>query len=309
MKTIITAFLFFCFFQNIIAQAPFTFIEEEGIVVIEAESTSPYGQWAVDTTISSFLGDSYLRFQGTNQFNNPGTSRLVYKIQINKTGRYRFQWRSRITVGSSNTDNNDSWLRFNDASDFYGQKGNEIVYPRGTGKTPNPEGSSSNGWFKIYQNRLNSWTWNTSTSDNDPHNIFVEFDSAGVYTVEISGRSNGHGIDRFVLYHSDVSTGVATSLTRPESPRLAVSTKDRTFINLNIFPNPVNDLLTIAIPNTGPQLILSLINIEGKIIKTNHYEALANDLINLPVNDLAAGTYFIIIEDKQKTYRGEFIKL
>ena len=50
-------------------------------------------------------------------------------------------------------------------------------------------------------NSLN-WTWNTFTSDNDAHDIFVQFDSPGEYTMELSARSTFHLIDRLVLHQN-----------------------------------------------------------------------------------------------------------
>ena len=85
----------------------------------------------------------------------------------------------------------------------------------------------------------------TSTNDHDPFNIYVEFDSAGIYTVEISGRSDGHAIDRMVLYHSDIFAPYALNLSLPESPRSIISSTGREVIELNLFRNPVDGFLEI----------------------------------------------------------------
>lgn len=45
--------------------------------------------------------------------------------------------------------------------------------------------------------------WQASTSDNDAHNIYVEFDNPGTYTMQVSVRSSGHGIDKFLLYKEE----------------------------------------------------------------------------------------------------------
>ena len=73
-----------------------------------------------------------------------------------------------------------------------------------------PNGSGKDGWFKIYMNMANKWHWQSSTSDNDAHNIFVVFDTPGDYTIEVSGRSEGHGIDKFVLFTEDITQNDAT---------------------------------------------------------------------------------------------------
>ena len=184
---------------------PAVIVERNGKVVIEAERASSGSGWSRKTNIGGYTGSGYLEWTGSNQFNNPGAGTRRYQIYISKTGTYRFQWRNRIAKGSDNTEHNDAWLRFPNANDFYGQKGSSKVYPKGSGKSPNPKGASQNGWFKIYTNST-GWNWQTTTSDHDRHDIYVKFNSPGVYTLEVSGRSNGHAVDRMVLSHSSVSS-------------------------------------------------------------------------------------------------------
>ena len=119
-------------------------------------------------------------------------------------------WRSRITNGNDGTEHNDTWLRFADADDFYGKKGDHIVYPGGTGKTPRPNGSSKEGWFKVYMSGAGTWKWASNTSDNDGHGIYVKFDEAGDYIMEISARSSHHALDRFVMVKSGININDVT---------------------------------------------------------------------------------------------------
>jgi hypothetical protein len=199
------------------------YLEKDGIVLIEAESAS-YSEtsWEMDTILMGFTNKGYLVWKGPNNFNLPGRGILNYKIRITKPGTYRFTWKSRITQGSSTSDFNDSWLRIPDASHFYAKKDNgAIVYPKGSTQDPIPEsssqsntipqGSGSGGWFKVYMNSANQWRWRAATSDNDPHFIYAVFNDAADYTVQISGRSTGHGIDKFVLFHDNVSRDKATT--------------------------------------------------------------------------------------------------
>ena len=118
-----------------------------------------------------------------------------------------------MTEGDDPTEGNDSWLRFADAADFFGRKGNgDVVYPAGIGKSPTPEGASSDGWLKIYRSGTPlGFKWQARTSDNDAHDVFVTFERAGTYTMEVSGRSAGHAIDKFVLYQEDAYTEAAAT--------------------------------------------------------------------------------------------------
>ena len=106
--------------QNASALAfqPFEFKEVEGLLVIEVESGQDQENWVRDTSIANFTGSAYLLYEGPDRFNKPNTSTLVYKINIGTTGKYRFQWRSGIAKGTSNTEHNSSWLRFKDAAKF-----------------------------------------------------------------------------------------------------------------------------------------------------------------------------------------------
>lgn len=194
------------------------FEEKGGIVVIEAESAPPMdARWDERIDVANFTGSSFLEWTGTDYFNSPGNGLREYKVQVHTVGTFRFQWRSRILVGTKSNEHNDAWLRCPDATSFFGQRGSSIVYPGGLGLSPTPNGSSSNGWFKVFQNQRYVWTWQTKTSDHDSHDIYVSFDSPGVYTIQVSGRSAGYGIDRMVLSHSTVSASEARNTNLAET--------------------------------------------------------------------------------------------
>ena len=196
---------------------PDYYVEKNGLLVVEFESVFNKNSWVLGNTIEGHAGTGYLTWTINENFGTPGSGTLTYPIKITKTGTYRFIWKSRITKGTSGTEHNDSWLRFIDASDFYGKKGDHIVYPGGLGKTPVPAGSSSSGWFKIYMNGLNNWVWISSTSDHDAHEIFVKFDTPGIYKMEVSARSSYHSLDRFVMYTEGVARDLAIGDSTPAS--------------------------------------------------------------------------------------------
>ncbi len=188
--------------------------EKNGLVIIETENLSVPGNWKKKTAIPGFTGGGYIEWTGPDHFNDPGNGVINTKIKINTAGRYKFLWRSKVGEGDSPTEANDTWLKFPDASKFYGQKGSERVYPKGSGQTPNPEGASGEGYLKVYSTGTTNWTWATKTSDNDPHDIFVEFDSPGVYTMLLSGRSKHHFVDRVTLNRTSAN---ATNLSLEET--------------------------------------------------------------------------------------------
>lgn len=199
------------------------FVEDNGMVKVDMAALDPVNMdWSLKTDLDDYSGNGFFVWEGPNAMGNPGNGLLTYQIQINTPGTYRFLWRSYITIGSDQTEHNDSWLRIPDAAHFYGKKNNgHIVYPKGTELPPIPEsadqentipnGAGTDGWFKVYMNSANNWKWQANTSDHDAHKIYAEFTHPGMYTIEISGRSQGHGIDAFVLYQDGISENEATS--------------------------------------------------------------------------------------------------
>ncbi|MEO1441798.1 MAG: Ig-like domain-containing protein [Chloroflexota bacterium] len=200
--------------QSLCNGTNYQFLEENGLVIIEAESQPAAGDWNLKTAISGFTGSGYLQWDGNNFFDNPGNDVIEYKIRINNPGRYRFTMRSRNPT-SNGTEHNDLWLRFPDAEAFYGYKAgiDEFVYPAGNGRgpggsdqTPYPEGASADGWLKAFMNTPNAWHWAAATSDGEGHLIYVEFERSATYTLQISGRSNLFIIDRLVLFDDALYT-------------------------------------------------------------------------------------------------------
>ena len=217
------------------------FIEENGLIVIEAESGNIVPGW-VETAIDGANGV----LASTNSLGGQNGGTIPYQINVSTPGVYRFDWRS-FYSGESATDENDNWLRFpnNDDVWFFGYKGNpgdeaslisnvqgeqlNVVFPKGSSRvTPEttPEGSGNNGYFKIYRSGglPETYDWQARTSDNDSHNVYVWFVNAGTYTMEVSERSAGHAIDKIALYKVDGTSFSDNQLTvADESDRAEAS--------------------------------------------------------------------------------------
>jgi hypothetical protein len=208
------------------------FVESGGLLVIEAESIGTFPDaWRnasnhtapnLNLSAGAASGNDFLTWQGSQSFGTPGNSTLIYPIEITTPGTYRFNWRNQVGNGTNTTEHNDTWLRITSDA-FYGeQNGGSIVCPKGFNPAQNdctgsaPEGGGGNGWFKVYSSGANSWRWQARTSDNDAHNIFVRFDSPGLYEIQLSARSSFHIVDRMVLF-SDAFTGDPESLNLPQS--------------------------------------------------------------------------------------------
>ncbi|MBC2839267.1 hypothetical protein [Robiginitalea sp. SC105] len=193
------------------ANVGYVFAESEGIVSIEFEDSAYPDGWVLKTDVSGVSGDGYLQWEGSPSLGSPGNGTITFPIRIATTGTYRFTWYSSFRKGDNGTEHNDSWLRFPDADDYFGRQGDgSTVYPAGSGKEPNPNGASADGWFKIYRSgNDNAFSWQARTSDNDPHDIYVTFSMPGIYLMEVSARSDFHGIDRILLFREDISQNMA----------------------------------------------------------------------------------------------------
>lgn len=190
----------------------FVFTEKDGLVSVEFEDAVFTDSWKFKKDDNNASGKGYMVWEGDQYLGKPGEGLATYSIKINNPGTYRFLWKSSVKTGNSGSDHNDTWLRFADADDFYGEKEGSIVYPKDTGKTPNPEGASKDGWFKVYRSGNDlDFKWQANTSDNDSHPVFVTFNKAGTYTMEISARSSGHAIDKFILFNDTYTQSDATS--------------------------------------------------------------------------------------------------
>jgi len=180
-----------------------TAIESGGIVVIEAESVSARGDWSRERSISGAKGGAYLRWTGPDLFNKrlAGRDTLTYRFRVLTAGNYELRWRSYIAHGSNSTESNDSWVRFPSGRNIGGQH-------------------ALDGWTKVYQNSLGRWSWTSKTVDHVGKPIRQYF-SKGTHTIEVSGRSFGHAIDRITLYrYQDVtfSESVFNALSGSNTP-------------------------------------------------------------------------------------------
>ncbi|NJO04014.1 MAG: hypothetical protein HC880_22140, partial [Bacteroidia bacterium] len=176
----------------------------------------------------------------TNNFSSPTTGGVLnYDIKISRAGIYRFHLRSRINIGTDNHEHNDTWVKLPNSSteDFFGYRGsatNEsglnaalasntgVLFPKGSGKTPPPNGGSTSGFLKAYMGILNAWSWGIVTNDGPQHQIYAKFSKPGVYRLQMSNRSQGHAIEKIALHHVGtygINYSSANLTNAAESPR------------------------------------------------------------------------------------------
>lgn len=77
------------------------------------------------------------------------------------------------------------------------------------------------------------------------------------------------------------------------------------FSDIKLYPNPVNDVVHIEIPQLNDKASLSLISITGKVIST---QTILGSHTQIPVNGLAKGVYFVKISTNNATVVKKVIK-
>lgn len=196
----------------------YDFNEENGLVILEAENLNVTSLWSIQNSVAGYTDYGYIVWLGSDNFGTPGIGTIEQQIKINTPGTYGFQWHCKVGHGTDPTESNDTWLRFPDATKFYATRSaGDSVYPHGICTNNCPEGAGKDGWFKVFSSGTVDWTWTDMTSDNQGYHIQVHFDTAGVYTMQFSGRSRNHMIDRIVLHHLDSCTIYPKNLNFPET--------------------------------------------------------------------------------------------
>lgn len=181
------------------------FVEINGTLIVEAESSPAYGDWSLETDIEGFKGTGYHVWRGQNNLPKnqaPDGNPIQYHFRITTPGNYQMRWRSRNTVGLDKTEHNDNWIKFPTGQNISGQHGLD-------------------GWTKVYMSEVQTWSWESHTVDGNNQPVRQYF-SAGDHVMEVSGRSTGHGVDRLSLFqYESIEFDIDRFNSMAESPRLS----------------------------------------------------------------------------------------
>ncbi|MEL7122516.1 MAG: T9SS type A sorting domain-containing protein [Bacteroidota bacterium] len=283
------------------------FEEKEGLLVIEMEDLPLSESWEINDTIDGYTGNGYIQWTGNEYFNQTGNGVIRFDIKINTPGTYNFNWRVAVGSGEESTLHNDTWLKIN-AGNFYAKKG--ILFSSTTKPKPDcqsdanyacPNGSSTQGFFKVFGGAVERFVWRAQTSDHDAHDIVASFDTAGVYSIEINARSSFHCIDRMILWHnSDVKKVNAEKLFNANSTCLTgliTSTEDQVVEpDFKIYPNPARDQFKIEFSVFGEKEI-TLKDFSGRPVRV--YKINETELY-IQVGTLPRGMYFLEVRRGSK---------
>lgn len=185
--------------NSIVAQSVNVFQESNGIVVMEAESVAPVGEWRLQTSENGYTGNGYYNWVVQNSsevYQTPGQGVLEYSFNITNPGDYTVILRSNKCCGALDA-YNDAFVAMNNGPFVK-------MFKEGT--------SEGFDWAK----RLEPST-----------HVFEESATytlaAGVNKFKISARSANFKIDRIHIYNKTFFSGNEFDPTLPESTQSGVS--------------------------------------------------------------------------------------
>lgn len=190
------------------------------MAVFEMESLPLTEDWKIGRQVSGASGGAYIFWDGPSYNNDPTHGVIRFTVLIKEAGRYRLWLRNRIGAGTNPTEHNDIWARFPDARDYYGVK---ISNGQETRRYPKPKceddnflritkerfqiaearcanGSTRDGWMKVYSSGATDWKWSSFTSDNDAHQVVFVAGANEVVTVELAARADLQLLDVGVIH-------------------------------------------------------------------------------------------------------------
>lgn len=178
------------------------YIESTGLVVMQAESVPRPTNWKFENTEEGHTGAGYLRYIGSNHFNEPGFDIMEYNVVIEHPGEYKmFVWMSHIGAPEPDQEN-DIWTRMDEDGTWI-----KTVHP-------SPRVEEGFSFHTQWVERI------------DGVEVFSEPTyqlDAGVHTLFVSGRSWNVRVDRIHLWKNDAPFKItydnASLNTYPETER------------------------------------------------------------------------------------------
>ncbi|MEO1652678.1 MAG: choice-of-anchor Q domain-containing protein, partial [Bacteroidota bacterium] len=279
------------------------FVENNGQVIINVPSVGLNSNSNRAWKIQSIGGQNYYQTkEGQNSFNKLTTYGIItYPVSINTPGIYRIMMKSKINKSNRTDEHNDMWLKMpnNGNVSFFAYRGNvsseqtlqnalnanNVLWPKGIGKTPNPDGASTQGYLKVYTNKIGP-AYVMKTNDGPGHEIYVKFNKSGTYNLQIAHRSDGFAVRRLAMwkvntygdgYNKNGRNGLNSLDSQPQSARAGnkatASQQSANSYNeliqvVNASPNPIigeNVKLQLSAPFQG-NLTYALYSVLGQKI-------------------------------------------
>jgi len=123
-------------------------------------------------------------------------------------------------------------------------------------------------------------------------------ETGATYTASASGD--------YAVIVSDTISGCSDTSVCTMVTFVGVAENDREFISL--YPNPVQDELSISLTDLEGDVVFSVFDLTGKLVLSKDVNVQSGKTIELNVNELATGQYQLAVRSKMKTFATKFIK-
>ncbi len=257
--------------------------DEQTTVLLTTAIVLSEGEISFARKVSSESGYDYLRFyiDGTEMDSWSGEqdwSEVTYDVSA---GTHVFKWVYEKDVYVSNGDD-CGWI-------------DNIIFP-----------PSLFLWAEAGQNQTINFDETCSLTGNALNQSSVEWttDGTGSFDDQTSLQTiytpstediNNEGVTLTLTAYDDNDNAFSDNLFLTIIPEVSIKEQK---MEVSIFPNPTNGILNIKLNNNSNNISLKLISLTGSTIYKNNYKTEQNNnLINLDLSNLSAGTYFLKIQD------------
>ncbi|MBI1835965.1 MAG: choice-of-anchor J domain-containing protein [Flavobacteriia bacterium] len=108
---------------------------------------------------------------------------------------------------------------------------------------------------------------------------------------------------RAVLMLVDQDNGEIVNGTEVDLSAAGLNTISTDEFNMNVYPNPTTDVVNVSFKANNADYSVSLTDLAGKVVLANEYTNLnGTQTIQLPVNNVKAGSYLVTITSNNITY-------
>ena len=141
-----------------------------------------------------------------------------------------------------------------------------------------------------------------STSDEPGSHGWVTF-TMRPQNFLLPGASVGNGVSIYFDFNEPIYTNAAV-FEIEQSTGVQEAPQD----DLRLWPNPVTDVLNISLAGTSGTTTVTIIDVNGRVVRNIASAAVTGSTFTIPVSDLADGLYTLRIGNGLKVSHQRFVK-
>ena len=278
---------------------------------VTVNSTSTEGYWKINAANGLTGGVYKATLSATNITGVTDFSQLVVVKRSNANAAWELQGTHIATTGS-NTSPILSRSNLSSFSDF------GIGSSDNSGPLASSWTSQLIGFSATQQNNGVRVAWQTASEENSSHFLLLRSTNGTDFTTLATMKAAGNSTGKNMYSFNDLSALQLTSKALYYILQLEDKYGDKSYSKaikiklhealslLSVFPNPASDNVHFKLNSSGAFWQVTIVNGAGKLV--GKYQVKAAPQVELPVNSLAPGTYFLKVFDGEKQHTASFIK-